>query len=169
MKAPVCWLVVPMTRAPHRRVILFAVLLVLMPVLGLASPLPVKPVDGRSQKVLMCPACGAPIACAKAGDYTLALTADLIAPEILRYVTLKVRVTDKSGAPVNDADVVIGLLMSGHWHEITPSPTAHKQGNGIYSVTTWRLRMAGTWNAEVRLKTAGGDTVTQKFTFEMPA
>src|SRR6266540_3293784 len=74
----------------------------------LAMPLGVKPVNGASQQVIMCPKCGMPIACVTAGNYTLAFTAELLDPISLRRVRLTVRVADKAGAPVNDARVQSG-------------------------------------------------------------
>lgn len=71
-------------RTTFARRVLPALLLSAAPAFALAAPLKVEPVGGKSQQVLMCPKCGAPIACAKAGDYTLALTAALQDPEPLQ-------------------------------------------------------------------------------------
>jgi hypothetical protein len=137
--------------------------------LGLAAPLKVQPVDGDAQTVVMCPHCDAPIACAKAGDLAVAFTADLLDPAALQRVRLSARVSDPAtGAPVGVAKVVLALSMSkqGHWHEITPPLTLDRQSSGVYSIETGRL-MKGAWRVEVRATTVKGDTVTQKFAFEL--
>lgn len=58
--------------------------------------------------------------------------------------------------------------MKGHSHELSPPLTVDSQGNGLYAATTGRLAMGGIWYAEVRVTTAGGDTVTQQFSFHQP-
>jgi hypothetical protein len=136
--------------------------------LARAAPLKVEPVGGETQRVIMCPKCEAPIACAKAGDYTLAFTADLQDPALLRFVRLAVRVTDSKGKPVNDAKVKVALWMADHPHEVSPPMAVDSQGNGLYAVSTGRLAMGGIWYAEVRLSTPRGDTVTRQFRFHQP-
>jgi hypothetical protein len=139
-----------------------ALLLAMTPALALASPLTV----GRtstSQTVIMCPHCGTRIACAKAGDYTIAFAADLDDPQ-MGLTQLIVSVTDKSGAPVKDARVSVTLSMPEHGHGLKPM-TAIAHRNGQYYRSTFQLRMAGVWNAEVAVTTARGDTVKQAFTF----
>jgi hypothetical protein len=147
---------------------LSVLLLATAPAFALATPLKVQPVGGASQQVIMCPQCGTPIACAKAGDVTLAFTADLQDPAILGYVRVMVRVTDKAGKPVDDAKVKVALRMTEHWHELTPPLTVDSQGNGLYAATTGRLGTPGTWYAELRVTTPKGDTVTQRFSFLQP-
>jgi hypothetical protein len=153
----------------HQLALPAALLLASMPRLAHAGPLKVRPVGGEAQTVLMCPDCSAPIACAKAGDYPVAFSADLLEPAPLQRVRLLVRITNPAtGAPVNVARVAVALSMSkqGHWHEITPPLTLERQASGAYATTTTRL-MTGAWQVEVRLTTVKGDTVQQKYAFEL--
>jgi len=77
---------------------------------------------------------------------------------------LIVSVTDRSRAPVKDARVSVTLSMPEHGHGLKPM-TAIAHRNGQYYRSTFQLRMAGVWNAEVTVTTARGDTVKQVFTF----
>jgi hypothetical protein len=44
--------------------------------------------------------------------------------------------------------------------------TLERQASGAYATTTTRL-MTGAWQVEVRLTTVKGDTVQQKYAFEL--
>jgi hypothetical protein len=140
--------------------------LAVMPALALASrPLKVDTAGGKSQIVIMCPLCGVPIACAKAGDYTLAFSAELQDPEDMGVARLTVRVTDTSGAPVNGLKVTVRLWMGDHEHSLPPLTARSFFSKGEYWATTGHLQMNGVWNAEVSITTPGGDVVKQAFTF----
>lgn len=141
-----------------------ALLLATAPVLAASRPLKVSAVGDGSAFVFMCPKCDAPIACAKVGDYTLAFSAGLRDPK-LGVANLTVRVTDKSGAPVNGLKVVTTLSMRGHEHVLLPMTATSFFGKGEYWATTGQLQMDGVWNAEVAVTTPKGDTVKQVFTF----
>jgi YtkA-like len=143
---------------------LMAALLTATPALAKANPLKVGTAGGDSQIVIMCPDCGAPIACAKVGDYALVFSADLEDPK-LGLARLTIRVTDKSGAPVNGLKVVVTLSMREHKHALRPMAATSLFGKGEYWVSTGQLQMDGVWNAEVAVTTPKGDTVKQVFTF----
>src|SRR5262249_36561158 len=148
------------------RLFLSALLLATLPAMAIARPIEVKPAGGEGQQVVMCPKCGTPIACAKAGDYSLAFTVDRQNPEPLNWVRLTVRGTDKMGTPFDNARVSFAAWMTGHLHELALPLEAQSRGKGLYTTsTTGRLAMRGTWFVEVRMNTPSGDTVKQLFTF----
>lgn len=130
---------------------------------AIAGPLKVRSVGTDSQIITMCPECNAPLACAQVGDYTVGFSADLVNPKF-GIATLGVRLTDKNGAPVTNAKVSATLSMPKHGHTTDPITFRHR-GKGKYTGSTPRLRMEGVWEAEVSVKTAKGDTVSQKFSF----
>jgi hypothetical protein len=145
------------------RLVLPALLLAATPGLTLASPLKVGTVGGESQMALMCPHCNTPIVGATTGDYTIGFSADLQSVKT-GLAQVIVSVTDKSGAPVKDAKVVVTLSMPEHGHALKPL-TAKSRGNGTYSTSATLVQMNTPWNAEVAVTTAKGETVKQVFTF----
>ncbi len=128
-----------------------------------AAPLRVRTIGTDSQIITMCPECNAPLACAQVGDYTVGFSADLMSPKF-GIATLGVRLTDRNGVPVTNARVTATLTMPKHGHSTKPITFKHA-GRGKYTASTPRLRMEGTWEAEVSVKNPKGDTVSQKFSF----
>jgi hypothetical protein len=148
------------------RLILSALLLATTSTLALAYPVKVKTAGGESQTVIMCPDCSQPIACAKAGDHTVAFAADIDTPKGGGNVRFNVRLTDRAGAPVTNAKVAVVLSMTGHEHKPRTVPMRGGAGGRYSASTSFRaVDMAGPWNADVRITTAKGDVVTQRFTF----
>jgi hypothetical protein len=116
-----------------------------------------------AEMVTRCPHCGIPIATAAVGDYQLGFST--VADESKRdEVSLKISVADHSGAPVNDAAVVVRLSMPGHRHQLKPK-TAISAGSGRYVVRTGLAQMNGRWQADVSVTTSKGGTRSQVFTF----
>lgn len=130
--------------------------------LALAAPLRVRTAGGEAQTVIMCPDCDQPIACARAGDYTVAFSANLESTRsgITQFL---VRLTDRTGSPVSNLRVTIVLSMPGHGHRPRTVSTSGRRG-GRYVASTV-TRMEGTWRADVRITSPKGDVVTQPFTF----
>jgi hypothetical protein len=145
------------------RLALPALLLATTPVIALASPLKVSPVGGDSHMMIMCPHCHQPIAGAKAGDYTIAFSADVrqIKTGSLQFY---IDVTDQTGKPVTDAKVAIVLSMPAHEHARTVQ-TSGGRGGRYTVVTTVGTAMSGQWKADVKVTPANGETVSQAFTF----
>jgi hypothetical protein len=141
-------------------------LLATTPVFAMAFPVKVHPAGGEGQTVVMCPDCNQPIACAKAGDYNIAFSADIDHPKNGGVVRFHVRLTDLQGLPVTNTRVALVLSMVGHEHQ--PRTLQLKGGrNGLYTATTSfrSIDMQGPWKADVQLKTPKGDVVTEAFTF----
>lgn len=133
---------------------------------ALAYPVKVKTAGGESQTVIMCPDCSQPIACAKAGDYTVAFAADIDTPKGGGNVRFDVRLTDRAGAPVTNTKVAVVLSMTGHDHKPRTLPLRGGVGGRYRANTSFRaIDMAGPWNADVQITTPKGDVVTQRFTF----
>jgi hypothetical protein len=154
-----------MKRIFHR-LTLSALLVAATSTLALAYPVKVKTAGGESQTVIMCPDCSQPLACAKAGDHTVAFAADIDTPKGGGNVRFNVRLTGPTGAPVTNARVAVVLSMTGHDHK-PRTVTLQGGSGGRYSASTsFRdIDMAGPWNADVQITTAKGDVVTQRFTF----
>jgi hypothetical protein len=134
--------------------------------LSLAYPVKVRTEGGQSQTVTMCPDCSQPIACAKAGDYTVALAVDIDSPKNGGNVRLQSGLTNQGGAPVTNAKVAVVLSMTGHDHKPRKLQMHHTHGGQYLATTTFRsVDMAGPWNADVQITTPKGDVVTQRFTF----
>lgn len=133
---------------------------------ALAGPLKVRPLGGDSQIVLMCPDCSQPIACARAGDYTIGFSAETISPKsgIARLI---VRLNDAAGKAVNNAKVAVHLTMPEHNHRVKKPIQLKRERNGKYTGITSRLLMTGAWEAEVAVTTPKGDVVKQKFGFTL--
>jgi hypothetical protein len=142
------------------------VIIAVTPALVSAYPVKVHTAGGESQTVIMCPDCNQPIACAKAGDYTVAFTADIDTPRNGGNVRFHVRLTDQNGAPVTNAKPTLTLSMVGHEHK---PRTLHLTGDttGRYTATTTfrTIDMQGPWKSDVQFKSPKGDTVSQSFIF----
>ena len=145
------------------RLTLAALLLVTTPTLALASWLRVRPAGGESQTVTMCPDCGRPIACAKAGDYTVAVSADMPSKNsgIVRYF---IRLTDAAGKPVTGTKVAVVLSMPEHKHQRIARATGGRRGE-YTAETVLEPHMIGEWKASVQITSPKGDVVTQAFNF----
>lgn len=141
-------------------------LLWVVPARALASPLEVRTAGSASQTITMCPSCGTSGVCARPGDFELRLTVDLRQP-YMGNARLAVRVTTRSGVPVDDAGVLITLTTPEQGRLLLPL-TAKRQAAGEYAVLTDRLNASGLWTADVAVTTAKGDTVHQQFTFKRP-
>jgi hypothetical protein len=146
--------------------LLVTLLVAALPLAAIAHPVKVYTKGGESQTVTMCPDCSQPIACAKAGDYTIAFAADIGTPKGGGNVRFEVRLTDRTGAPVTNTKVAVTLSMVGHEHKPKTLRMGHT-GRGRYVVnTSFRtIDMPGPWTADVQVTTPKGDIVTQAFTF----
>jgi hypothetical protein len=143
-----------------------ALVVATVPALDLASSLGVHAAGSASQTVFMCPDCNQPIACAKAGDYTLAFAADIDHPKNGGTVRFHVRVTERNGAPVTNARPSVTLSMEGHAHQPRALPFRGGRAGHYTAVTTFRpIDIQGPWKADVQIKSAKGDRVSQSFTF----
>lgn len=127
-----------------------------------AAPLQVRTYGSKSQQVVMCPDCKEKIACAKVGDYSVGFDADVENTKT-GAARVAVHVKDKAGKPVDDAAVTVTLTMPKHAHGKKPLELK-SAGHGRYETATI-LGMAGGWKADVQVKPATGDTVTQAFSF----
>jgi nitrogen fixation protein FixH len=142
--------------------ILAAAALALAAAAASAGPLKVRTLGTKSQQVVMCPDCNEKISCAKAGDYTIGFDADLDSPKT-GAPKVAVHVKDQAGKPVEDAKAVATLTMPRHEHGKKPI-TLKNTGHGRYEAPT-QLVMPGTWQTDVEVTPAGGDTVKQSFSF----
>jgi hypothetical protein len=143
-----------------------SLLLVATPSLLFAYPLKVRPARGEGQTVVMCPDCNQPIACARAGDYTIALSGDVDPPNLGGNARFMVRLTDREGKAVTNAKVALVLSMPGHEHPPRTLAMKAEKGGRYAAATSFKtVRMEGPWRAEVRVTTPRGDTVVQPFTF----
>jgi hypothetical protein len=127
----------------------------------LAGPLKVKTQGTKSQAVTMCAECKGNVSCAKAGDYTIGLNANL-ENDKLNSTSLSVHVLDTAKNPVTDAKVAATLSMPNHKHGGNKPLTLKHTGHGRYVANT-KLVMTGAWRAEVAVTPASGDTVKQTF------
>jgi nitrogen fixation protein FixH len=144
-----------------RNITLGSAVALLLASVALASPLKVKSQGSKSQTVTMCAECNEKITCAKVGDYTIGLDADLENAK-LNSTVLSVHVQDEAKNPVTDAKVVATLSMPHHKHGSNKPLTLKHTGHGRYVANT-KLVMTGAWRAEVAVTPASGDTVKQTF------
>lgn len=148
------------------RIVLPALLVATTPAMVLALPVKVRTAGGESQMVTMCPDCNQPIACARAGDYTVAFAADVLPPKYGSGMRFQVRLTDRQGLPVTKARVALVLSMPGHEHQPKTVPLKLERDGRYRGETTYRAAgMEGVWKADVKITTPKGDVVTQAFTF----
>ena len=78
-------------------------------------------------------------------------------PQLLAEQELLIRLTDVRGAPVDGAEVWLGLIMPSH--QMSPNePDAMPAGNGRYRAKAI-FTMAGTWNLEVHATVQGQEHV----------
>jgi len=109
----------------------------------------------------MCADCKGKLSCAKVGDYTIGLDANLENAK-LNTTSLSVHVLDTDKSPVTDAKVVATLSMPNHKHGSNKPVTLKHAGHGRY-VTNTSLVMTGSWRAAVAVTPSGGDTIKQTF------
>jgi len=138
-------------------------LLATAPVLALSQAMNVGTVNGTAAVVVRCPHCNTPIAAATVGDYQIGFAVLQNDPK-RDEVRLMISLTDRSGAPVNDARVVLALSMPEHRHFLKPRTASH-EGQGRYGMTTGLAQMDGRWQAEVAITPPGGKVVKQVFVF----
>jgi hypothetical protein len=92
-------------------------------------------------------------------------TATLQPPQPLRprqMQTLRVAITDASGAPVDGATIQIDGGMPQHGHGLPTKPRVTRAlGNGLYEIEGVRFNMGGWWEFTLAIDApAGSDVVT---------
>ncbi|MFN3653366.1 MAG: FixH family protein [Armatimonadota bacterium] len=128
-----------------------------------AAPMKVRTAGTKSQSILMCEECQAKMSCAQVGDYLIGLNVDLENPK-LGAGKIVAHVQDKQKQPVTNAKVTVALSMPDHKHGGKPITLKH-ESHGKYVAKSNRLGMSGNYRAEVAVKTSGGETVKQVFSF----
>ncbi len=93
----------------------------------------------------------------QSGAYMATLQPD-VALKVRKLQTVRVRITDASGSPVDGATVAIdgGMPEHGHGLPTRPKVTANP-GDGVYVIEGVRFNMGGWWEFKVAV---GSDTVT---------
>ena len=86
-------------------------------------------------------------------------------PQVEVYNKLRVRVTDTSGAPMDDVTVVIDTFMPEHRHGVTVPIKVTPLGNGEYELNPLYMFMGGFWEISVIVKQGSVETDRVKFAF----
>ena len=81
---------------------------------------------------------------------------------VRRMQTMRVVITDRQGAPVDNADIMIDGGMPQHGHGLPTRPRVTRYlGNGAYEIEGVKFNMGGWWEFELAVDSdAGTDTVT---------
>jgi hypothetical protein len=79
-----------------------------------------------------------------------------------RMQTLRVVITDATGAPVDDATIQIDGGMPQHGHGLPTKPRVTRAlGNGLYEIEGVRFNMGGWWEFSLAINApSGSDVVT---------
>ena len=77
-----------------------------------------------------------------------------------RMQTLRVAITDASGAPVDNATIQIDGGMPQHGHGLPTRPRVTRAlGSGLYEIEGVRFNMGGWWEFKLAISTASGSDI----------
>ena len=100
-----------------------------------------------------------------AGGLSVKLVEAAPAPLIKGTNTMKLEVRDESGAPVDNATIVVTPFMPVHGHGSAVAPLVTSVGGGTYDVTKVYLSMAGLWQLKVSVTRPGAAPQEALFQF----
>jgi hypothetical protein len=80
-------------------------------------------------------------------------------PPVRGENSLRLKVVDRSGAPVSDLDLRVTAIMPAHGHGASAPAMGSALGNGEYLVEGLVLGMSGYWELRLNLSRAGTNDV----------